>query len=73
MELIVSKRVTPMSSSTRSYLLSKLYGNFEGSFRNDNTQSDPEHQLDCSISPTPTAGWDTNPCPAFCQTIAGTS
>jgi hypothetical protein len=41
MELIVSKRMSSNVQLYASYLLSKLYGNFEGSFRNDNTQSDP--------------------------------
>jgi hypothetical protein len=41
MELIVSKRLSSSWQLYGSYLLSKLYGNFEGSFRNDNGQSDP--------------------------------
>jgi hypothetical protein len=41
MELIISKRLTTNWQFYGSYLLSKLYGNFEGSFRNDNGQSDP--------------------------------
>jgi len=41
MELIVSKRLSSNWQLYGSYLLSKLYGNFEGSFRNDNGQSDP--------------------------------
>jgi hypothetical protein len=41
MELIVSKRLTSNFQVYGSYRLSKLYGNFEGSFRNDNNQSDP--------------------------------
>jgi len=41
MELSVSKRFTSRWQLYTSYLLSKLYGNFEGSFRNDNGQSDP--------------------------------
>jgi len=41
MELIVSKRFAANFQVYASYRLSKLYGNFEGSFRNDNAQSDP--------------------------------
>ena len=41
MELIVSKRLTTNLQVYASYRLSKLYGNFEGSFRNDNGQQDP--------------------------------
>ena len=41
MELIVSKRFSTNFQLYASYRLSKLYGNFEGSFRNDNGQSDP--------------------------------
>jgi hypothetical protein len=41
MELILSKRFSANFQLYFSYLLSKLYGNFEGSFRNDNEQSDP--------------------------------
>src|SRR5882762_8685104 len=41
MELTVSKRMSANFQLYGSYLLSKLYGNFEGSYRNDNTQSDP--------------------------------
>ncbi len=41
MELIVSKRLSTNFQVYSSYRLSKLYGNFEGSFRNDNNQSDP--------------------------------
>ena len=41
MELIVSKRFSSSFQVYASYRLSKLYGNFEGSFRNDNGQSDP--------------------------------
>jgi len=41
MELIVSRRLSSNFQVYTSYRLSKLYGNFEGSFRNDNNQSDP--------------------------------
>lgn len=41
MELIVSKRMAANFQVYASYRLSKLYGNFEGSYRNDNNQSDP--------------------------------
>jgi hypothetical protein len=41
MELIVSKRLSANFQLYASYRLSKLDGNFEGSFRNDNGQSDP--------------------------------
>lgn len=41
MELIASKRLSSGFQVYASYRLSKLYGNFEGSFRNDNSQSDP--------------------------------
>ena len=41
LELIVSKRLAANFQVFSSYRLSKLYGNFEGSFRNDNGQSDP--------------------------------
>ena len=40
MELIVSKRFTKLQFYG-SYVLSKLYGNFQGSFRSDNFQQDP--------------------------------
>jgi hypothetical protein len=40
-EFIVSKRLTSNLQTYLSYRLSKLYGNFEGSYRNDNNQSDP--------------------------------
>jgi hypothetical protein len=40
-EFIVSKRLATNFQVYASYRLSKLYGNFEGSFRNDNNQSDP--------------------------------
>jgi len=39
-ELIVAKRFSNFQFYG-SYVLSKLYGNFEGSFRNDNGQQDP--------------------------------
>ncbi len=41
MELIVSKRFSTNLQLYANYRLSKLYGNFEGSFRNDNGQQDP--------------------------------
>ncbi|HWE53480.1 MAG TPA: hypothetical protein VG273_27055, partial [Bryobacteraceae bacterium] len=41
MELIVSRRLSTNFQVYTSYRLSKLYGNFEGSYRNDNGQSDP--------------------------------
>jgi len=41
MELIISKRFSTNFQVYASYRLSKLYGNFEGSFRNDNGQQDP--------------------------------
>ncbi len=41
MELIVSKRFSNNFQLYASYRLSKLFGNFEGSFRNDNGQQDP--------------------------------
>lgn len=41
MELMVSKRFSSNFQLYTSYRLSKLYGNFEGSFRNDNGQQDP--------------------------------
>jgi hypothetical protein len=41
MELIVSKRFSANWQLFANYRLSKLYGNFEGSFRNDNGQQDP--------------------------------
>ncbi len=41
MELLISKRLSSNFQVYASYRLSKLYGNFEGSFRNDNNQSDP--------------------------------
>lgn len=40
MELIVSKRFTKLQFYG-SYVLSKLYGNYQGSFRSDNFQIDP--------------------------------
>jgi hypothetical protein len=41
MELIVSKRFSTNFQFYGSYVLSKLYGNFQGSFRGDNFQTDP--------------------------------
>ena len=41
MELILTKRFSANWQFFGSYRLSKLYGNFEGSFRNDNGQQDP--------------------------------
>ncbi len=41
MELIVSKRFSNNFQFYGSYVLSKLYGNFQGSFRGDNQQTDP--------------------------------
>ena len=41
MELVVSKRFSANWQFFANYRLSKLYGNFEGSFRNDNGQQDP--------------------------------
>jgi hypothetical protein len=40
MELIVSKRFTKLQFYG-SYVLSKLYGNYQGNFRSDNFQQDP--------------------------------
>ncbi|MBZ5609354.1 MAG: carboxypeptidase regulatory-like domain-containing protein [Acidobacteriia bacterium] len=41
MELIVSKRFATNFQFYGSYVLSKLYGNYPGSFRGDNFQTDP--------------------------------
>ena len=41
MELVVSRRFTNGMQIYASYVLSKLYGNFQGSFRGDNGQTDP--------------------------------
>ncbi len=41
MELLLTKRFSSNWQMYASYRLSKLYGNFEGSFRNDNGQQDP--------------------------------
>ncbi|HEY7303770.1 MAG TPA: TonB-dependent receptor [Bryobacteraceae bacterium] len=41
MELIASKRFATNFQFYGSYVLSKLYGNFQGSFRGDNFQTDP--------------------------------
>jgi outer membrane receptor for ferrienterochelin and colicin len=41
MELVVSKRMSSNWQVFANYRLAKLYGNFEGLFRNDNTQQDP--------------------------------
>ena len=41
MELIINKRFSNNFQLYASYRLSKLFGNFEGSFRNDNGQQDP--------------------------------
>jgi hypothetical protein len=41
MELVVSKRFTNNFQLYANYTLSKLYGNFQGSFRSDNGQTDP--------------------------------
>ena len=41
MELMLSKRMSANWQVFANYRLSKLYGNFEGSFRNDNGQQDP--------------------------------
>lgn len=40
-ELILSKRFSHGFQFYGSYRLSKLYGNYEGNFRNDNQQNDP--------------------------------
>lgn len=40
-EFILTKRFTSNFQIYTSYRLSKLYGNYEGNFRNDNGQSDP--------------------------------
>ena len=41
MELIVGRRFTSGLQLYASYVLSKLYGNFQGSYRGDNGQTDP--------------------------------
>jgi hypothetical protein len=41
MELSVEKRFSSRWSLIANYRLAKLFGNYEGSFRNDNGQSDP--------------------------------
>lgn len=41
MELVVSKRLSANWQLYANYTLSKLWGNFEGSYRNDNQQQDP--------------------------------
>jgi hypothetical protein len=41
MELVVSRRFSNGLQFYGSYVLSKLYGNFQGSFRGDNGQTDP--------------------------------
>lgn len=41
MELTLDKRFGENWSLTANYRLAKLFGNYEGSFRNDNGQSDP--------------------------------
>lgn len=41
MELTLEKRMSTSWQVLASYRLSKLYGNYEGLFRNDNGQSDP--------------------------------
>jgi Carboxypeptidase regulatory-like domain/TonB-dependent Receptor Plug Domain len=41
MELVVGRRFTNGMQFYGSYVLSKLYGNFQGSFRGDNGQTDP--------------------------------
>lgn len=40
-EIVVSKRLSANWQVYANYRLAKLYGNFEGSFRNDNIQTDP--------------------------------
>lgn len=40
-ELVVSKRFTNNFQVYANYTMSKLYGNFQGSFRSDNGQTDP--------------------------------
>ncbi len=41
MELVLSKRFSTNFQVYANYTLSKLYGNFQGSFRSDNGQTDP--------------------------------
>jgi len=41
MELIISKRFSNNFQFYGSYVLSKLYGNYQGNFRSDNGQQDP--------------------------------
>jgi Carboxypeptidase regulatory-like domain/TonB-dependent Receptor Plug Domain len=41
MELVVGRRFSNGLQFYGSYVLSKLYGNFQGSFRGDNAQTDP--------------------------------
>jgi len=41
MELVVSRRFSSGLQLFANYTLSKLYGNFQGSFRGDNSQTDP--------------------------------
>jgi hypothetical protein len=41
LELTLDKRLSNNWSLTANYRLAKLFGNYEGLFRNDNTQSDP--------------------------------
>ncbi len=41
LEISVDKRFSNKWSLTSNYRVAKLFGNYEGSFRNDNTQSDP--------------------------------
>ena len=41
MDLVISKRLSANWQLYSNYTLSKLWGNFEGSFRNDNQQQDP--------------------------------
>jgi hypothetical protein len=41
MELVVGRRFSSGLQLYASYVLSKLYGNFQGSFRGDNGQTDP--------------------------------
>jgi len=41
LEISVDKRFSNKWSLTSNYRLAKLFGNYEGSFRNDNGQSDP--------------------------------
>ncbi len=66
LEVIYTRRLTNNWSVFANYRLSKLEGNYEGLFRNDNGQSDPNitSLYDFPSSPLLTSQFDKGPLPA---------